>query len=227
MDSLFPNLKLLAHMKDLGLYTKHQFLQNKNLYDSTYTTNKIIYVADGTLKAYSIDEDGGYTILFLLSKGQTFIEDETSIKAFYNYNLESIPLETTVYIFDLKDIYKILNKRPDFHQDFYRLWIEKYNLLDKRIRIIHQKSIQTRLIQVLLEFQENYGYTCPETEDIIINSPLNQEELAGYLRSSRVSVNNIIQTLKYKLLLDYDKKRIVLKKNSFSNYICHNYSICS
>ncbi len=227
MDSLTPNLKLLAHMKDLGLYTKHQFLQNETIHHNMFATNKIIYVADGTLKAYSIDEDGSYTILFLLNKGQTFIEDETSIKAFYNYNLESISSETTVYIFDITDTHKILNQKQGFRQDFYHLWIEKYNLLDKRIRIIHQKSIQTRLIQVLLEFQEVYGYICPETEDTIINSPLNQEELAGYLRSSRVSVNNTIQALKYKLLLDYDKKRIVLKKNSFNSYICHNYSICS
>ncbi len=225
METQFTNLRLLNHMKSLGLYKKQCYSQNETICSSIYTKNKIIYVVEGTLKAYSINQDGGYTILFLLNKGQTFIEDETSKKAFYDYNLVSVESKAILYMYDLTDTYSVIKQYPDLNQDLYNLWIEKYQLLEKRIRVIHHKSVQTRLIQVLLEFQETYGYICPKTKDVIINSPLNQEELAGYLRSSRVSINNIIQELKYKLLLDYDKKRIVLKKNSFHQFVNHNYGL--
>ncbi|RKN16281.1 Crp/Fnr family transcriptional regulator, partial [Aquimarina sp. AD1] len=91
----------------------------------------------------------------------------------------------------------------------------QYFQLERRIRTLTNNSAEQRLINVLLEFMEKFESISDNNQNIIIDIPLNQEEISNYIRVTRVTINKIINKLKKDLLIESNQQKIILKKGFF------------
>ncbi|WP_103068361.1 Crp/Fnr family transcriptional regulator [Aquimarina sediminis] len=212
------SLELFNILINNGMYKYCTYNQNEFITHKENLFNNMYFIVNGIVKVSCTHQNGQELILVVLNQNQIFGGIGVLQNSSSNYSFESVDEKTTIQTFSMNSIYENIKKNQDLEKDLFQIWREKHNILEERIRILNIKSTASRLIEVLVEFKEKFGYLCPKTDNIIINSPLDQGELANYIRTSRVSVNNIIQKLKCESLIDYQNQKIVLKKDFFNYY---------
>ncbi|WP_062057649.1 Crp/Fnr family transcriptional regulator [Aquimarina longa] len=214
----WTSLELLNILTKNDIYMHSTYTLNEYIVHKEDIVDNISFIVEGVVKVSCINENGHEVIVAILHKNQTFGGSETFKNSNVSYNFKSIDKKTIIHKFSMNSIHEIIRQNNHLQKDLFLIWKEKHRLFEERIRVLNIKSTPLRLIEVFVEFKEKFGHSCPDSENIIINSPLDQEELANYIRTSRVSVNIIIQKLKYKSLIKYQQQKIVLKKEFF-NYL--------
>ncbi|WP_024769341.1 Crp/Fnr family transcriptional regulator [Aquimarina macrocephali] len=202
-------------------YNCNIYYQNEVIKSTGACSKKIYLIKNGVMKIGCFTDQGEEVVLIILTKNQVFGASSIFID-FCSYCIyESLSEETKVYEFDKNIIQKAIKKNPDLYKDFLSILGKEYQEYENRIKTLQIQSAELRLIKVLFEFKEKFG--CPyNSEEIIIHSPLNQNELSNYIRVSRVTTNKIINKLNSNLLLEYSNKSIIIKKSFFDNYKQYN-----
>ncbi|WP_103864201.1 Crp/Fnr family transcriptional regulator [Aquimarina sp. I32.4] len=219
------SLELLNILKSNGAYKSTSYTKNEAIIHKGDIATHLYVIINGSVKISCLHRNGQEVILVLLNQNQTFGGNGAFHDLDTNYIFKSVIETTVIEIYCMDDIYEMIKKNHNLQRELFRIWGEKYTMLEQRIRVLNIKSTLLRFIEVLMEFKEKFGYSCPDTNEIIINSPLDQEGIANYIRTTRVSVNTIIHQLKYASLIEYEKQKIVLKNDFFEHYKSIAYNL--
>lgn len=201
-----------------GSYKSSTYSENEIINNKERASNKLYFIKEGAVKISLLTEKGEEIIPVLLNKSQIFGVNALFGDRYSSFTSESINNNTTIYMFDINTIYEMVTEDSNLQNDLLHILKEEYNEIENRIRVLIIRSAYQRLVQVLIELKDKFGYQCPYTNNVIINSPFNQDDLANYMRISRVTANNIINKLKEKSLLQYRKKQIILTKRFLTNH---------
>lgn len=209
--------ELLEILIEKKTYRKTIYTKNEIILNNIRLSKKIYHIEKGTVKITHITKEGEELILFLLVENQVF---GAVMCGDYHpcITSKSISKKTIIYEFDFCSIEEVIKNNMNIHKKYLFLLRDGYSELENRIRILSIRSAEQRLVNTLLEFHQKFEKKTDRSENIIIDSPINQDELATYIRTSRVTTNNIISLLKKKLLIDYNKKHIILRKEFFNYY---------
>ncbi len=211
---------LLTALMQIKNYRKTTYKKNEIIFQNKRFEEKFYLVKNGSIKITYLSEEGEETIPMLLTKNQVFGLDFIYGNFYSNFSYMSICNTTVIYEFDLKDIYQITNGTKNSYKILLPLLKDEYAEIEKRIKTLQIRSAKHRLISVLMELKHKFEQPSSSSDSTIINSPFNQDELATYTRTSRVTTNNFINELKSKALIDYRKRNITLKKGFFD--YCRN-----
>ncbi len=213
------NLELLDILIKKEKYTCKFYKQNEIIKNNKCFSEKIYLIKEGVVKICSMTTNGEEIIPVLLAKNQIFGADIIFGNTYSLFYSESLSSKTKIYEFEINDIYNIIKNNNSLYKDLLCILDLEYSELEKRIKTLQIRSTELRLINAIIEFKEKFEYSSDFlNETIIINSPFNQDELANYIRTSRVTTNNLINGLKNRALINYQKKNITLKKSFFNYY---------
>lgn len=173
--------------------------------------------------------DPGYTRIHFLVKGKVKITDSgnefdlvkdilTEPDIFGDLSLEGkLPLNecaealtanTIICSFFIHDFKKILEDNPQMMMDFAKKVNSKLQRLENRHAELVFLDTKDRLIRFIKQWARTDGNHTGDK--IILNNYLTHSDIAGFIATSRQSVNMLLNELKSLGMLSYDRKRIEL-----------------
>ncbi|WP_299439486.1 Crp/Fnr family transcriptional regulator [uncultured Aquimarina sp.] len=195
-----------------GHYKKRTYNKAEVILPKARSSDKIYYIKKGYIKASYISEKGYETIAIILIKNQVFGINIYFYSTYSYFSYSSIN-DSVIYEFEVENLSKL--KNTDTCLIPLLLLGEEYFEMEKRIRILNLRCAKKRLALSLIELQEKLSCLSSSSNHDDINYPFNQNELADYTRTSRVTTNNFLNEFKKKSLLEYKNQHLFLKKDFF------------
>ncbi|WP_108866413.1 Crp/Fnr family transcriptional regulator [Aquimarina aquimarini] len=203
------------------------YSDNKTICLKQKNFNKIYLVKIGIVKINMITDQGQHIIISLQTKNE-IIGACLTVKYdnYPSYLIVPIAKKTILFEFDITDVYKLINQKSIFKKSLLSIINWQHSKLEKRIQLLQIQSTEQRFIKSLIEFKEKFRNSFDHSKkNIEINSPLNQNEFATYIRTTRINMNIIVNTMKKEKLINYKYKNIILKEKFIDLYLSYFYSI--
>lgn len=87
--------------------------------------------------------------------------------------------------------------------------------LEKTIYVLSQRSVEEKLLELLIYFGDKFGSNCDRGKEIIL--PLTHLDFAQYLNTTRVSITRSFQQLQIKKYIEIPKRgKIILHLSQIS-----------
>jgi len=196
--------ELFKTLEVKGLYKCNTYSQNeivKHFYQTS--SKKIYFVKNGILKISYPNELGEKMTSIILMKDQFFgFTQFFCDSSMNNYSCEAILDETVLHEFYVSHINLMLNTNMISRSELFFSIGTEYSLLERRIMILQNRFIKKRLCKTISDFKGNLAIFPFSSETTHREIPINQDELASYIRASRIITNKILNELKKNLFSD-------------------------
>lgn len=184
------------------------------------TSGTIVLIQEGRAKVTSLTEDGREALLAIRGPGDVLGELGA---------LDGTPRSATVTAVD--DVQTLVVPAPAFRalvERDGRLAMEILQIVNDRLRDADRKRVEfgtldtpTRVALRLLELAGRYGQPEGDTTDITL--PLTQDELAGWVGSSREAVTKALRTFRDEGWIETGRRQItILDGNALHHFTQHD-----
>ena len=168
--------------------TEHKsFKENDVLCREGEKSDKLFLIREGRVKICKITKEGKEQIVYVLSKGDFFGENNlftsNNISNFSAYAITDAKL----CILKKENLEKILIKNPEISLKIIQEMADRINSAENLAQTLATRDVEARLATVLIEFMNKYGQK--KEEGIYINLPLNREQIANYCGITRETVS--------------------------------------
>ncbi len=185
--------KILDSWIETGAYKEKTYQQKEVIVYKNKLVKKVYLIREGFVKASCFNEKGYEMIGALLTKNQTFGTSFLVQGTCSNFTFTAVK-KTVLFEFELSHLLKLKMHRS--HQILQLLLKQEYTEIEKRIKTLHHRSSKKRLVSSLHELQEKSSVAIATMPTKTMNYPFNQNELADYTRTSRVTTNTLINRMK-------------------------------
>ncbi|MCB0516810.1 MAG: Crp/Fnr family transcriptional regulator [Chitinophagales bacterium] len=188
------------------------FTRNANRGEYVYTLgsnfDRIYLIESGSVVVGTIGADGKEVISHILGSGQIFGEyclEEPSEANEFAKAIEN----TSLRIIKAKRLKELMQNDSELMFKVIALIQEKMNALHKRL--INQISMhaQNRVIYFILELGKTFGRKAG-LETLVMNY-FTHQEIAGITGSSRQTVTTVLNDLRQKNLIYFDRRRLLIR----------------
>ncbi|STB11210.1 Crp/FNR family transcriptional regulator [Clostridium novyi] len=168
--------------------TEHKsFKENDVLCREGEKSDKLFLIREGRVKICKITKEGKEQIVYVLSKGDFFGENNiftsNNISNFSAYAITDVKL----CILKKENLEKILIKNPEISLKIIQEMADRINSAENLAQTLATRDVEARLATVLIEFMNKYGQK--KEEGIYINLHLNREQIANYCGITRETVS--------------------------------------
>jgi CRP-like cAMP-binding protein len=162
----------------------------------------LLLINRGKVKIYRNSVDGKEQILYILTEGDFFGERNLLLKRKpAEYNAETLE-DTLICMITGRDCHQLLLQHPAIGIKIIEELGERIDKLENLLGSISPRETDNRLCLMLLEFRQKYGKTQPDGT-VLIDLPLNREEMAGYIGLTRETVSRKLNALKEAGIIDF------------------------
>ncbi len=233
-SSIYPNANNTLQMKpekiwyfeDINLYKilcPHKVKAYKNSHEfDNYAKNEFIYFTDESAsKVYLIDKgkvkigyytpEGEEVVKAILSKGEVFGEKTILGEEKHTDFAQAIDSENAICSISTEELQGLMQKNRPLSIKFYKIIGLRLKKLERRLELLLFKDTRTRVVEFISELEKDFGKPLA-TGDILISHPYTQKDMASLLGTSRPTLNIVLNNLKEEGFLDFDRKKIILKK---------------
>jgi CRP-like cAMP-binding protein len=155
----------------------------------------------GKVKIFRNSADGKEQILYILAEGDFFGERNLLLKQkLAEYNAETME-DTLVCMITRQDCRQLLLQHPAISIKIMEELCERLDKMENLLSSISPRDTDNRICLMLLEFCSKYGKRQPDGT-VIIDLPLNREEMANYIGVTRETVSRKLGALKETGIID-------------------------
>ena len=201
---LCPN-KLAAH---LDRHPVQVLRRDEFLFRSKDPCDELILIHRGIVKLVNYDPEGQEVVLTHLGRGdllgQMALIGETS------HRTCAIAMQNDTQICKMK-----LDKVRELRRSYVPFGVElnrriglHLRKLERRVEILANKSIRTRLVEFILDMGQCYGV--PKDGGIRVNHGLTQQDIATLICTSRKSASLLLNTLEDEGHIRFDRRHIFI-----------------
>ena len=168
--------------------TEHKsFKENDVLCREGEKSDKLFLIRDGRVKICKITKEGKEQIVYVLSKGDFFGENNIfTSNNISNFSAYAIT-DAKICILKKENLEKILIQNPEISLKIIQEMADRINSAENLAQTLATRDVEARLATVLIEFMNKYGQK--KEEEIYINLPLNREQIANYCGITRETVS--------------------------------------
>ncbi|MDM0937212.1 Crp/Fnr family transcriptional regulator [Clostridium perfringens] len=185
--SIFSTLSTEELLKIVNMTEHKSFKENDVLCREGEKSDKLFLIREGRVKICKITKEGKEQIVYVLSKGDFFGENNlftsNNISNFSAYAITDAKL----CILKKENLEKILIKNPEISLKIIQEMADRINSAENLAQTLATRDVEARLATVLIEFMNKYGQK--KEEGIYINLPLNREQIANYCGITRETVS--------------------------------------
>lgn len=185
--SIFSTLSTEELLKIVNMTEHKSFKENDVLCREGEKSDKLFLIREGRVKICKITKEGKEQIVYLLSKGDFFGENNiftsNNISNFSAYAITDVKL----CILKKENLEKILIKNPEISLKIIQEMADRINSAENLAQTLATRDVEARLATVLIEFMDKYGEK--NKEGIYISLPLNREQIANYCGITRETVS--------------------------------------
>jgi len=193
----------------------HDFMKFKKqdyIYFEKDKANKVYLIEKGKVKIGYYTKEGDEIVKSILSKGELFGEKAILGEEKREEFAKSVDDNTSVCPVDVNTMLDLMRDNRTFSFKIYKLIGFRIRRLERRLEMMLFKDARSRLMEFIDDLCTDYGYDCPDTGNKIIKHPYTQKEIACLIGTSRPTINVILNELKDKKVLDFNRNQITIYK---------------
>ena len=201
--------KFRKYRKDhsFGAYKKRDYI-----YFEEDMANKVYLIEKGKVKIGYYAEDGSEVVKAILTKGELFGEKAILGEDKRTEFAQSVDNSTSICPIGVSTMHEMMRDNQNFSLKIYKFIGMRFKRLERRLQLLLFKDTKTRLLEFLEELNEDYGYCCPNTGDMVIKHPYTQRDIANLIGTSRPTLNTLLNELKELCIIEFNRNEIRLKK---------------
>lgn len=184
---IFSTLSHEELLKIVNMTDHKNFKENDVLCREGEKSDKLFLIREGRIKICKITKEGKEQIVYVLSKGDFFGENNiftsNNVSNFSAYAITDVKL----CILKKENLEKILLKNPEISLKIIHEMADRINSAENLAQTLATRDVEARLAIVLLEFMNKYGEN--REEGVYIKLPLNREQIANYCGITRETVS--------------------------------------
>ncbi|MEW9096624.1 MAG: Crp/Fnr family transcriptional regulator [Clostridiaceae bacterium] len=174
-----------------------------DLWDRLYIINK------GKIKVFKYTKEGKEQILYLLSEGDSVGELNLLKRGKFEFNGEALE-DTSICTLTKEDFDNILINNPSITLKILEKVHDRVVNLEHLVQMLSTKDIETRIGNLLLNLIDNFG--TKHDEDIIIDLPINREDMGNFAGITRETVSRTLSAMEEAGVIDIvGNKKIIIK----------------
>ena len=194
-------------MKDK--HTFHYFKKNEYVYFEDEPSKYIYLIASGRVKIGSYKEDGTEAIKAILGAGEIFGELALAGEERRQDYAQALDDNTTVCPMNIQDMQELMANNQPLNLKIIKLIGIRIKKLERRIDSLIFKDAKTRIIEFLREMALEKGKKVGF--EVMFRNYLTHKDIASLTGTSRQTVTTVLNELKEKNLINFDRRRFLIR----------------
>ncbi len=174
-------------------------------------SNKIFFLTEGRVKIGSYGEGGKEITKAILNKGEVFGElslvGENKRRDFA-YAME----DATVCAISVEEMKSLMRDRSELNLFLLNIMGSRMLELEQRLESLVFKDSRTRIVEYLYDLASKKGQKVGY--EILVRKFLTHQEIANITATSRQTVNTVLNELRDKNVLTFDRRRMLVRDMS-------------
>lgn len=211
-NDLLKQIPLFSTLEEKDLYTlgtittKRLYQKQEIIFMEGQEREAVYFIRKGVIKTSKTDLNGKEHIINFLQSGEMFPHVGFFEQTPYPATAQVLE-EAELYVIRIKDFDQLMLDYPTIAVQVMKVMGQKLSLLTERIQELSSRDVRHRLISTLIRLAEESGSTV-ENQPAYISLPLTNTHLANMVGSTRESINRILNELKKKDLIRYNRSSI-------------------
>lgn len=181
-------------------------------------TDTIYLIRAGQVLLYKISEDGKEIILDILQEDDIF--GENTILDNLQHTMSARALSDTFVCTCSRNDLPSLLENPMIAMKIIKAFGEKLNNYTEQMANMAFRDVKGRVLKTLVRLAKEYGQNT--TLGVMIDVPLNHQDLANLVNASRVMVTNTLNDLKQDGIIAVKERRFYLLDNQLQKEAIHD-----
>lgn len=204
---LFSNLREEELRALSQIVIERKYRKSSNIFFEGDPGDGVYFVKSGQVKITKTSEEGGEQILHLLGPGDIFGEVVLFDGGDFPATAQTI-VDCQIGMIRNQDMESFIRGNPEVALKFLKVMSQRLRAAQVKIKNLALQDTLRRTIGMLLHLAQEHGQKT--AEGVEINLPLNRQELANMVGTSRETVTRILSRLNKENLIILDKHKIVI-----------------
>lgn len=186
----------------------NKYKKNAFIYFEDEKSDQIYLVAEGRVKIGSYTEDGREVTKAILSAGEIFgelgligLEKRTDFAQALD--------DTTICPMDIDDMKELMAHNKALNLKIYKLLGLRIKKMERKIESLVFKDSRTRIVEFLKDWATEKGRKVGF--ETMMKNYLTHKDIASLTGTSRQTVTTILNELKEKNIINFDRRRILVR----------------
>jgi CRP/FNR family transcriptional regulator, cyclic AMP receptor protein len=211
-DKNFSNFFCIRKVQEM----EHELIQKEKEFDKgSYIyfvgdpSDYVYLVKQGRVKISSYADDGKEIVKTILNAGEIFgelaITGEDKRKDF----AQVLDARTIICPLSIRDMRNLMEDDQEVSFKIFKLIGFRMRKLERRLELLISKDARTRVVEFIKDMAQERGEKVGL--EVMIKSHLKHQDIASLTGTSRQTVTTIMNDLKEKNLISFDRRRILIR----------------
>ncbi len=211
-DKNFSNFFCMRKVQEM----EHELIQKEKEFDKgSYIyfvgdpSDYVYLVKQGRVKISSYADDGKEIVKTILNAGEIFgelaITGEDKRKDF----AQVLDARTIICPLSIRDMRNLMEDDQELSFKIFKLIGFRMRKLERRLELLISKDARTRVVEFIKDMAQERGEKVGL--EVMIKSHLKHQDIASLTGTSRQTVTTIMNDLKEKNLISFDRRRILIR----------------
>lgn len=190
-------------------HTFHKFDKDQFIYFEDEASEHIYLIAEGRVKIGSYTEDGKEVTKAILSAGEIFGELALMGQEKRNDFAQAMDNSTTICPMNIDDMKELMAQNKALSLKIYKLLGLRIKKLERKVESLVFKDSRTRIVEFLKDWAHEKGKKVGF--ETMMKNYLTHKDIAALTGTSRQTVTTILNELKEKNIINFDRRRILVR----------------
>ena len=203
---------LLCPTKTPGIEENHKpnvYNKEDMIYFQEDQSKHIYMISEGRVKIGNYTSDGKEIVKSILGKGELFGEMALAGEERRSEFARALDNGTRVCPMTIDDMKELLKENDTLSFRILKLIGFRLKKVERRLESLVFKDARTRIIEFLLELAEEKGQKVGF--EMMIRNHFTHKDIASLTGTSRQTVTTVLNELKEKNLINFDRRRILIR----------------
>ncbi len=188
--------------------THKQFKKGEYIYLPEEHADKVYFISDGRVKIGNYGDSGKEITKAILNAGEVFGElsliGQTERRDFA-YAME----KTSCCVLSVEEMKNLMRDHGGLNLFLMKIMGSRVLQMEQRLESLVFKDSRTRIIEFLLEMAEKRGQRVGY--EYVVRKFITHQEIANITATSRQTVTTVLNDLRNKNLLTFDRRRLLIR----------------
>ncbi|MEQ9423921.1 MAG: Crp/Fnr family transcriptional regulator [Cyclobacteriaceae bacterium] len=203
---------LMCPTKSPDLEDKHApnlFKKDDFIYFPDEPSNHVYLIANGRVKIGSYSDSGKEVIKAILGEGEIFGELALTGEGTRSDFAQVLDNDTRICQMSIEDMRNMMRDNETMNLKIFKLIGLRMKKIERRLESLVFKDARTRVVDFLMELAEERGQKVGF--ETMVKSHFTHKDIASLTGTSRQTVTTIMNELKEKNLINFDRRRILIR----------------
>lgn len=194
-------------MKDKHPITK--FKKDEFIYFPDDKSNHVYMIASGRVKIGGHTDEGKEMLRAILGEGEVFGELALTGEGKRRDFAQAMDNNTEICPMTIEDLEELMVDNKPLSLKIYKLIGIRFRKLERKLESLVFKDARSRIIEFLKDMAEERGQKVGF--EMMIKNHLTHKDIASLTGTSRQTVTTILNELKEKNIINFDRRRILIR----------------